>query len=181
MASKKLIIALVLVIFYWGYDTVTNADRKYSSESYWENASLTDVANVPDTALLPGNEYGSVLMFASYVNTNPLVISELLRRGSDVNEVESAFSGTPLSSAASNNSNPEIIDLLIKNGAKVNATISQGRTSLINAAISNDNEGIVTALIRGGANINSKDQLGLTALDYAKKFNNQAAINELSK
>jgi hypothetical protein len=79
MASKNLIIVLALVIIYWGYDSIANADRKYSNELYWEHATLNDVVAVPDTALLPGNEYGSILMFASSVNTNPQVIQELIR------------------------------------------------------------------------------------------------------
>ena len=181
MASQKLIIVFFLVLVYWGYDTVANADRKYSSESYWDEATLLDVANVPDTALLSGNEYGSVLMFATSVNTNPSVISELLKRGSDVNEVEPMFSGTPLSAAAAKNPNPEIINLLIKHGAKVNVTLSQGRTPLINAVINNNNKGIITALIQGGAEMDTKDELGLTAMDYAKKLNKPLFEQELLK
>ena len=181
MASQKIIIVFLLVLVYWGYDTVANADRKYSSESYWDEATLLDVANVPDTVLLSGNEYGSVLMFATSVNTNPSVISELLKRGSDVNEVEPMFSGTPLSAAAAKNPNPEIINLLIKHGAKVNVTLSQGRTPLINAVINNNNKGIITALIQGGAEMDTKDELGLTAMDYAKKLNKPLFEQELLK
>jgi len=181
MASQKIIIVFLLVLVYWGYDTVANADRKYSSESYWDEATLLDVANVPDTVLLSGNEYGSVLMFATSVNTNPSVISELLKRGSDVNEVEPMFSGTPLSAAAAKNPNPEIINLLIKHGAKVNVTLSQGRTPLINAVINNNNKGIITALIQGGAEMDTKDELGLTAMDYAKMLYKPLIEQELLK
>lgn len=180
MASKNLVVILILVIIYWGYDSIANANRKFSSETYWEQATLVDVMSVPDVALLPGSEYGSVLMFASSVNSNPQIIQELIKRGSDVNEVDPIFKGTPLSAAATKNSNPEIINLLVKNGAKVNVILTQGRTPLMSAAIKNYNKGIVRALIKNGANINSKDEYGITAFDYAKKSNNSVAIRELS-
>ena len=181
MASKKLIVLLALVMIYWGYDTIANANRVYSNSSYWENATLSDVAALPDEVLLPGNEYGSVLMFAALINTQQEVIEALIIRGADVNEVETRFKGTPLSAAAAGNPNPEIINLLVKNGAKVNVILSQGRTPLMNATMQNNNKGIVRALLKNGANTDVKDDRGLTALEYARLSNNTNAINELTE
>lgn len=181
MASQRLVILFLLVLVYWGYDTITNADRKYSNENYWKEATIQNITEVPDSALLPGNEYGSVLMFAASVNTNPQLIDELIKRGSDVNEVEPMFKGTPLSAAATKNPNPQIIYRLVRHGADVNARLSLGSTPLIQASMNNKNQGIVTALIKSGATPNTKDDLGFTALDYAKKHKNTVALNELQQ
>lgn len=157
-----------------------NPHKKFSSSDYWQAATLADVAAVPDEALLPGNNNGSVLMWAAMSTPDPDVLSALIERGADVNESDPVFSGTPLSAAAGYSRHPEIIERLVEHGADVNKTVNNGETPLHIAARYNTHPEIFHALIEQGANIEATNARGFTPQDLAVLNKNQVAIDVLT-
>ena len=117
------------------------------ADEFWESATVADVAAVPDEALLPGNNNGSVLMWAAMSTADPDVVSALIERGANVNESDPVFSGPPLSAAAGYSRHPEIIERLVEHGADVNKTVNNGETPLHIAARYNTHPEIIHALI----------------------------------
>jgi ankyrin repeat protein len=181
-ATQKLIILLIGVVALAAYMKTSNPNKKYSTDGFWSTATIMDVNEIPGEALFPGNENGSILMWAATDTTNPEIISALIARGSNVNEPDIIFSGTPLSGAAAYNSNPKIIDVLISNGAEINKVVgSNDKTPLIIAAELNPNQEIIERLIHHGADIHYKDKTGKTALEQAIRFKNETAIQTLKE
>ena len=56
--NPKLLWLLVAVIAYAVATRLANPHRKYSTRQYWESATVAQVADVPQKALLPGNKNG---------------------------------------------------------------------------------------------------------------------------
>jgi len=180
--APKLLIVLIAVIIFAAYIKISNPNKKYSTEDYWLSATLEDVRQIPEEAILPGNKNGSVLMWAAMVTKDPHIISALVSRGSDINESDIMFSGTPLSAAAGYSSTPVIIDELISNGAVIDKVVgSNNKTPLIIAAELNSNPGITERLVYHGADVNYKDLTGRTALEQAIRFKNNSVIEALRK
>jgi len=180
--APKLLIVLIAVIIFAAYIKISNPNKKYSTEDYWLSATLEDVRQIPEEAILPGNKNGSVLMWAAMVTKDPHIISALVSRGSDINESDIIFSGTPLSAAAGYSSTPVIIDELISNGAAIDKVVgSNNKTPLIIAAELNSNPGITERLVYHGADVNYKDLTGRTALEQAIRFKNNSVIEALRK
>ena len=173
------LIALAVVILLVIYIKVSNPYREYSTAQYWENATLESVAQIPDEALMPGNKNGPVIMWAAIGTNNTDIIQALYERGSDINESDGIFKGTPLTGAAGYSEYPEIIDRLIKLGADIHKKVHNNETALMIAAQYNENAGIATALVKHGAILSNKNKQGKTALDLAKLNNNITVINEL--
>lgn len=180
--SPVLLLALFAVIALVVYIKISNPYKQYSTDEYWLSATVADVKEIPDEVFLPGNKNGSVLMWAATVTENPEILSALVERGSDVNEPDVIFSGTPLSGAAAYSSNPEIIDVLISLGAEINKVVgSNDKTPLIIAAELNPNPEIIERLIFHGADTGYKDLTGKTALEQAIRFKNSTVIEILDK
>ena len=173
------LIALLAVIAFVVYIKVSNPYRAYSSSSFWENATLASVSEIPEEALKPGNKNGPVLMWAAIGSQNPTVLRALVERGADINEADSFFKGTPLTGAAGYTKNPEMLKELIKLGADINKTVHSDETALMIAARFNQNPEIITTLIRLGSEINQESSNGETALDIATKSKNEVAIEQL--
>ena len=90
-----------------------------------------EIANLPEeNGLEARNEKGGTpLMLAAQDNSNPEVITALLKAGAEVNaRVEGGV--TPLMIAAWHNSNPEVITALLKAGADAKAKDKSGKTAL---------------------------------------------------
>ena len=171
--NPKLIVILLGVIALFVYLKVTNPHQKYSTSKYWESATIDDVADIPDDALLPGNKNSPVLMWAASTTDNPEIITALINRGVDVNEREVDFKGTALSAAAYRNPDPAIIDILVEHGAHVNIVLGRlKKTPLLLAAEQNDLS-VTERLISHGADVTYSDVNGKTAPMLAIEFENK--------
>ena len=181
-STSKLLIIFIAVVSFSAYIKISNPHKEFSTEEFWESATIEDVYTIPEEALRTGNKNGSVLMWAAMVAKDPRIISALVKRGSDVNEPDIIFSGTPLSAAAGSSSTPEIIDELISLGAEINKVVgSNDKTPLIIASELNPNPLIIERLIYHGADIGYKDLTGRTALEQAIRFKNNTVIETLKK
>lgn len=175
--NPKLIVLLILVIAFAVHTKLSNPLKTFSTQAYWQGATIESVYSIPDEALLPGNKNGAVLMWAAMVTDNPEIISALVKRGADVNEADIIFSGTPLSAAAGESQHPVIIDKLIELGADVDKVVgSNDKTPLIIAAELNPTPEIIERLVHHGANVHYKDLTNRNALEQAIRFKNEAVI-----
>ncbi|MBQ9896458.1 MAG: ankyrin repeat domain-containing protein [Synergistaceae bacterium] len=109
------------------------------------------------------DRWATALMLSAKYNSDPEVITVLLRAGTDIK----AQDYRALMSAAGYNKNSEVIKVLINAGADVNAKNLHGETALMSAAGYNKNPEVIKVLINAGADVNAKDAAGKTALDYA--------------
>ncbi|MEX0899867.1 MAG: ankyrin repeat domain-containing protein [Gammaproteobacteria bacterium] len=179
--NPKYLIALGVVITLVMLLRVINPHRSYSTDAYWQDATIEKVHKVPAAALEPGNKNGSVLMWAAMNVSDPSLLAALVERGADVNESDPVFTGTPLSSAAAYSKYPEVIDELIRLGADINQLVSNGEDSLMVAAQYNVNEGIIERLIHHGADPTRINAQSKTALDLARAKKNTVAEAALQK
>jgi ankyrin repeat protein len=115
------------------------------------------------------------LMISAYYNPNPMVLSELINAGAEVDaRVDGA---SPLMFAAANNMNVEVLLVLIDAGADVNARITwDGRSPLMIAAFENQNPEVLSVLINAGADLNSRTENGKTPLMLATENNPNVKI-----
>ncbi len=177
--NLKYIVALALVIVVAGVLLMMNPHRKYSTETYWEKASVALVQDMPQDALKLGNKNGGVLMWAAMGTPDPAIIRALVARGADVNESDPQFKGTPLTAAAGYGRSPQVITELVRLGADVNKTVNDNETPLMIAARFNHKPGYIEALAAAGADIDAKNVNGRTALDIAVRNNNDTAAAAL--
>jgi ankyrin repeat protein len=177
--NPKYLVALLVVVALAGTLKLMNPNKKYSSREYWQSATLDSVSHVPEEALKPGNKNGSVLMWAAMATSNPNIISALVDRGADINEVDPLFSGTPLTGAASHSKYPEIIRELVKLGADLDVRVNNANTALMVAAMYNTNPGIIEELLSQGADAEARNAQGQTARDLAIEYRNKTAIKAL--
>jgi ankyrin repeat protein len=117
------------------------------------------------------------LMIAAGFNSNPQVVSVLLKAGANVND-RARGDVTPLMYAAFNR-NPRMVSALLSAGAKLDVRGTHGETSLMLAAAFNPNPKVISALVKAGANVNERDSNGRTALMYGALNPNPAVISEL--
>lgn len=172
--SPLLLVVLLACIVLFGYTKISNPHFKYSTEKYWQNATVSEVAEVPLEALAEGNKNGPVLMWAASVVSDPQIIAALVDAGASINEREVDFNATALSAAAYQNPHPAIIDELVRLGAKVNIVLGMlEKSPLLLAAESNDVV-ITKRLLHHGADSTYKDVNNKTALDIAVEFENSA-------
>jgi len=174
--NPKLILVLVAAIVLFIYVKISNPHQKYSTEEFWESATIDDVYLIPEEALQPNNNNGPVLMWAASVTNNPHIISTLISRGVDVNERDITFNGTALSAAAYQNTNPEIIDELVRHGAEVNIVLGVLKKSPLLLAAELNNAKVTEQLLFHGADADYKDAFGRTAFMQAVKSENKAVI-----
>ncbi len=179
--NPKLLIVLVVVILFALFIKVSNPHREYSTQKYWESATIESVYAVPDEALAVGNRNGGVLMWAAMATKDPEIIHALVQRGAGINEADGVFMGTPLTGAAGYNSTPDIIDTLIELGADINQKVNNGEDALMVAARYNTSPGILERLVFHGADIRRENAQGKTALDLAIESNNLVARKALEK
>ncbi len=175
------IVALLLVFALVGVIKILNPHKKYSTQDYWQNATLESVAEIPDEALQPGNKNGPVLMWAAMATNNTRIIAALVDRGADINESDFIFRGTPLTGAAGYSKSPEIIDELVRLGADVHKQVHNREDALMIAAQYNHNPGIVERLVFHGADIHHKNSQGRTALALAVISNNAVVEKSLRR
>ena len=122
------------------------------------------------------------LMTAARSNSNPEVITTLLKHGADLNATYWFNGPWTVLNVAVLGSNPAVITTLIKHGADVNAKTDSDWTALMTAAMYNSNPEVMAVLIQNGADVNAKDESGMTALIAAATHNsNPAIIAELTK
>ena len=120
------------------------------------------------------------LMHAAAYNSNPEVISILLKAGAKVDFYDSSHV-SPLMVAASNNQ-VSVITILFKAGGKVIDKDSDGRTPLMIAAGNNRNDvAMILWLLANGAIINERDKNGWTPIMFAANYNGSEVINALLK
>ena len=150
--NPKLITILVASVALFVYVKISNPHQEYSTEAFWESATVDDVYNIPEEALLPYNKNGPVLMWAASVTNNPEIISAIIGRGVDVNEREIDFNATALSAAAYQNRNSEIIDELVRHGAEVNIVLGRLKKSPLVLAAEQNNASVTERLLFHGAN-----------------------------
>ncbi|MES9832817.1 MAG: ankyrin repeat domain-containing protein [Candidatus Thiodiazotropha sp. DIVDIV] len=179
--NPKLLIALVVAILIVVIVKVSNPYREYSTQGFWETATIASVDEIPDEALEPGNRNGGVLMWAAMKTTDPGIIEVLVSRGAEINEADGIFMGTPLTGAAVYSSTPEVIDKLIELGADINQLVNHNEDALMIAARYNHNSMIIERLLVHGADATRKNSQDLTAIDIARESGNQAAINVLQQ
>jgi ankyrin repeat protein len=175
------LLVLVAVIVFAVYIKVSNPYRKFSTQEYWETATLASVNEIPLKALEPGNRNGPVLMWAAMSANDPRIIEALVEKGADINESDGIFKGTPLTGAAGYSSNTEIIDILIELGADIDQRVHNREDALMIAARYNHNPRIIERLVYHGAKVDNKNGQKKTALDLARKEENTAAIEVLEK
>ena len=173
------LVALAVVILSAVYIKISNPYRGYSTAKFWEDATIESVNEIPVKALQPGNRNGPVLMWAAIGASDTEILKALVDRGSDINESDGIFKGTPLTGAAGYSRYPAIIEELIGLGADINKRVHNDETALMIAAQYNENPGIITTLVKHGAKLDDKNNQGKTALDLAKQNKNKTAIKEL--
>ena len=171
-ANPKLLVLLAAVIALAVLLKVGNPYRKYSTQQFWERATVSSVAEVPQRALAPGNRNGSVLMWAAMGAKDPAILKALVQRGADVNESDPQFGGTPMSAAAGKSAHPEMILTLERLGADPDKRVNNGMTPAMVAAQYNRTPGIIEALQEAGADFDARSAQGKTALDYARESGN---------
>jgi ankyrin repeat protein len=177
-----LLIVLAGVIAMAVFLKVTNPYKKYSQQAYWRSATVSNVKEIPNEALLRGNKNGPVLMWAAMAANDPKIIAALVERGADANEPDIMFSGTPLSAAAGYSTNPAIVDELVRLGAKIDKVVgSEKKTPLIIAAEINPKPEIAESLIKNGADTAYRDLTGRNALEAAIKFENASVVKVLKE
>jgi ankyrin repeat protein len=112
-------------------------------------------------------------MLAAAFNSNPDVISLLIKGGADVNAKNNKYidGSTALMCATGNKNNLDVILVLIKGGADVNAQDSDGSTALMRAACNSNNPDVILALLKGGADANVRDKNGRRAIDLVESLN----------
>jgi len=174
--NPKLILILVAAVGLLVYVKISNPHQEYSTEGFWESATVDDVYQIPEEALQPDNKNGPVLMWAASVTNDPKIISALLSRGVDVNERDIIFNGTALSAAAYQNTNAEIIDELVRHGAQVNIVLGVLKKSPLLLAAELNNSTVTERLLFHGADPDYKDALGRTAFIQAVKSENKDVI-----
>ena len=174
--NPKLILILVAAVALLAYVKVSNPHQEYSTEAFWESATVDDAYQVPEEALQPNNKNGPVLMWAASVTNNPKIISALLSRGVDVNEREIDFNATALSAAAYQNKNSKIIDELVRHGAEVNIVLGILKKSPLLLAAELNNSKVTERLLFHGADPEYRDVNGRTAFLQAVKSKNMAVI-----
>jgi ankyrin repeat protein len=177
--NLKLLIALGAVLLLALGLKLANPDKKYSTQQFWESATVSTVTSVPEKALKPGNKNGSVLMWAAIGAKDPAILEALVARGTDVNESDVLFGGTPMTGAAGKNDEPAMIEVLVKLGADVNKRVNNGETAAMVAAQYNTAGGIIEALNAAGADLGAKNDQGKTALDLAREHGNATAEKAL--
>jgi ankyrin repeat protein len=177
--NPKLLIALGVVLALALGLKVLNPHKKYSTRQFWETATVSTVASVPESALQPGNKNGTVLMWAAMGAKDPAILEALVARGADVNESDAIFGGTPLTAAAGKSERPEMIATLVRLGADVHKRVNNGETAAMVAAQYNSTPGIIEALAAAGADFSAKNHQGKTALDLAKEHGNSTAEKAL--
>ena len=177
--NPKLLIALIAVVALSLGLKVINPHKKYSTQQFWETATVSTVATVPEKALKPGNKNGSVLMWAAMGAKDPAILKALVERGADVNESDAIFGGTPITGAAGKSDEPEMIQVLVSLGADVNKRVNNGETAAMVAAQYNKTSGIVEALDAAGADFGAKNNQGKTALDLAREHGNSTVEKAL--
>jgi len=173
LIALGIVAALALLLHF------SNPYKKYSTSGYWKDATLEDVAALPEQALLPGNRNGSVLMWAAVDSDRPEIIRALIDRGADVAERDPIFTGTVLTAAAAYSANPDVITELVRQGAELEAKVLMGDTALIIAARENRNPGITARLLELGADPKYRNKWGDNALDTARDEENEVAEQEL--
>jgi len=180
--NPKLLFALVAVAALAIVLRLINPYQKYSTQAFWQSASVATVDAVPQKLLKPGNPNGGVLMWAAMGARDPAILQALVRRGADVNETDGIFSGTPVSAAAGKSSQPGMITMLASLGADVNKRVHGGETPAMLAARYNETPGIIEALRAAGADLAAKNDEGESALDLARQSGNatveQALVSE---
>ncbi|WP_154222047.1 ankyrin repeat domain-containing protein [Marinicella rhabdoformis] len=183
MVNPKLILLLLIVIIGVGLGAMRlmNPHKKFSTQAYWEKATLEDVAAIPEEALKPGNSNGPVLMWAATRVEDVRIIEALVKRGAAVNEADGIFLGTPLSGAASYNKSTQVIDKLLKLGADLDAKLLNNNSILAASAMYNEHTGIVDHLIARGADVYEMNDDDMDALDLAYLLENEVAIKQLEK
>lgn len=174
--NPKLIFILVAVIALFCYIEISNPYQEYSTEAFWESATVHDVYQVPEEALQPNNKNGPVLMWAASVTNNPKIIEALINRGVDVNEREIDFNGTALSAASYQNTNSDIIDELVRHGAEVNIVLGHLKKSPLLLAAEQNNSEVTKRLLFHGADPEYRDAIGRTAFIQAVKSENKDVI-----
>ncbi|GHF02360.1 ankyrin repeat domain-containing protein [Thalassotalea profundi] len=174
--NPKLIIILIAAIVLLVYVKVSNPYQEFSTEAFWESATVDDVYQIPEEALLPNNKNGPVLMWAASITSNPKIIEALILRGVDVNERDIDFNGTALSAAAYQNQHPEIIDELVSHGAEVNIILGFLKKSPLLLAAEQNNSKVTERLLFHGADPDYQDIKGRTAYIQAVKSENVEVI-----
>ena len=177
--NPKLLIALAAVVLLALVLKLANPQKKYSTRQFWETATVSTVASVPEKVLKPGNRNGSVLMWAAIGARDPEILRALVARGADVNESDVIFGGTPISGAAGKSNEPAMIEVLVSLGADVNKRVNNGETAAMVAAQYNTAAGIIEALKAAGADLGATNAQGKTALDLAREHGNAMAEKAL--
>ncbi len=172
---------LVAAIVFVTYIKVSNPYREFSTQKYWQSATIESVNEIPDEALKPGNRNGGVLMWAAIASNNPDILSALVERGADINESDGIFKGTPLTGAASYSTNVEVIDRLIALGADINKKVHNNEDALMIAARQSKTPAIIERLVFHGADVYRRNARGETAYDIARRGKNKVTMRILSK
>jgi ankyrin repeat protein len=121
-------------------------------------------------------------------NSNPDIVSLLIKKGADANNQDDREGFTVLMMVAYWSPNPiPLMRVLIDNGADVNLQNKDGLTALM-FSIANfknkESEKSIAFLLDSGANPNIKDKKGNTALDIATdmgKYNGSAILERLEE
>ena len=138
-----------------------------------------EIAKLPEESGLETRDGWDATPFSRVVsrNSNPEVITVLLKAGAEVN-TRYKKGITPLMLAACFNSSGEVITALLKAGAELEARTDDGSTPLMFAAGTQDSSSleVITTLLKAGAEVNARTDDGSTPLMNAARVNNNAAF-----
>lgn len=130
--KKLLSIFAFLYLIVFSNASLAN-DNPLLSEYFWAKATPETVQQVIDKGYNVNDKAEflgfSPIIIASWRNTNPEVITLLLKNGANIDDRDEE-GRTPLIWACLLNFNPEVITILLKNGADVKAKDVNGQTAL---------------------------------------------------
>ncbi len=106
-------------------------------------------------------------MDAAAYNTNPDILSLLIKAGADVKAEDKEYKSVLF--WAISNPNLGILKTLIENGADVMSRIIGRQTTLIRAVIENSNREVISFLINAGVDVHARDIQDATAIIWAPK------------
>ena len=155
-------------------EEIAKATRTLLRESFWENATASDVRELLDMGADPNAraQHGRTPLFRAARSGHAEAVKMLIEAGADPNATTRKSGETPLTEAVYNDiwassDNTEAIKALLEAGADPNVKTSNGGFTPLHTAARGGSEEAVRLLLEKGANPNARHGNGWTPLHLA--------------